>query len=117
MPGADFGARDHGRLSYAVSVDSIAEALRRIHSFLACQTLPRKEKPMSTVTYSVQGMTCGGCAKRVRTALETDLPSLSGIEIDPKAGHVRITADEPVSEDDVRAAVERTGYTFAGLLA
>jgi copper chaperone CopZ len=72
---------------------------------------------MSTTTYSVLGMTCGGCAKRVRTAIETDLPELSEIEVDPTANEVRITAESPVSEDAVKAAVERTGYQFAGAVA
>jgi copper chaperone CopZ len=72
---------------------------------------------MSTVTYSVQGMTCGGCAKRVRTAIETEVPGLSGIQIDPKTGHVRITSDEPVTDEAVEAAVGKTKYTYAGLVA
>ncbi|EWM19032.1 heavy-metal-associated domain-containing protein [Kutzneria sp. 744] len=72
---------------------------------------------MSTTTYSVLGMTCGGCAKRVRTAIETDLPGLSEILVDPKANEVRITADAPVSEDALKAAVEKTGYEFAGAVA
>ncbi|MEV6603140.1 heavy metal-associated domain-containing protein [Kutzneria sp. NPDC051319] len=71
---------------------------------------------MNTTTYSVLGMTCGGCAKRVRTAIETDLSGLSEIEVDPKADVVRITADIPVSDDAVKAAVERTGYQFAGVV-
>jgi copper chaperone CopZ len=72
---------------------------------------------MSTVTYSVQGMTCGGCAKRVRTALEADVPGLQDIEIDPKAGWVRFSSEQPVADVDVQAVVERTGYKFAGLMA
>jgi copper chaperone CopZ len=70
----------------------------------------------TTVTYSVQGMTCGGCAKRVRTAIEADVPGLSEIQIDPKAGRVQITADQPISDDAIRAAVEKTSYRYAGPL-
>lgn len=72
---------------------------------------------MSTVTYSVQGMSCGGCAKHVRTAIENEIPGLSDIQIDPKSGHVRITSDEPVTAKAIEAAIGKTKYTYAGLVA
>ncbi|WP_433381286.1 heavy-metal-associated domain-containing protein [Streptosporangium sp. CA-115845] len=73
---------------------------------------------MSVVTtYAVEGMTCGGCAKRVRNALDTAIPGLAAIDIDPKAGRVQISADTPVSLEAVQAAVETSGYRFAGVLS
>ncbi|HWO63751.1 MAG TPA: pyridoxal phosphate-dependent aminotransferase [Umezawaea sp.] len=42
MPGADFGAPDHVRMSYAVESDAIDEALRRMRAF-ARTILPEKE--------------------------------------------------------------------------
>ncbi|GAA3828612.1 heavy-metal-associated domain-containing protein [Sphaerisporangium flaviroseum] len=73
---------------------------------------------MSIVTtYSVEGMTCGGCAKRVRTALDAALPEIDGIEIDPKAGRVQISTATPISQEAVRSAVEKSGYRFAGVLS
>jgi aspartate aminotransferase len=42
MPGADFGAPDHVRMSYAVGSDAIDEALRRMRTF-ARRILPEKE--------------------------------------------------------------------------
>jgi copper chaperone CopZ len=82
--------------------------------FLTHQT---KEKQMSTVAYSVQGMSCGGCAKKVRKALETDVPGLSDIEIDPKGGVLRFSSAEPVSDEAIQAVIERSGYKFAGQLS
>jgi aspartate aminotransferase len=113
MPGADFGAPDHIRLSYAVSTQDLEEALRRMRRFLTHQM---KEKQMSTIAYSVQGMSCGGCASKVRKALETGVPGLSDIEIDPKGGVLRFSSAEPVSDDAIQAVIERTGYKFAGQL-
>jgi copper chaperone CopZ len=72
---------------------------------------------MTTTAYSVEGMTCGGCAKRVRTAIEENVPGLSEIKIDPQAGRVEITSEGPISDDAVQAAVETTKYKFAGVLA
>ncbi|MEU4408120.1 heavy metal-associated domain-containing protein [Streptosporangium sp. NPDC023963] len=73
---------------------------------------------MSVVTtYAVQGMTCGGCAKRVRTALNAAIPGLEAIDIDLQAGQVRISAPAPVPAETVQAAVETTKYRFAGVLS
>ena len=73
---------------------------------------------MSVVTtYAVEGMTCGGCAKRVRKAIDTAIPGLESIEIDPKAGRVQISAEAPLSEESVQAAVEQSGYRYAGVLS
>lgn len=67
------------------------------------------------IAYTVDGMTCGGCAKRVRTALENANLGLSDIKIDPKSGRVEVTVQTAVSDEDVRVAIEPTGYRFAGL--
>lgn len=64
--------------------------------------------PMETLQFKVEGMTCGGCARSVREALE----SVPGVAVD------RVIAGEPVEvrvEDDARradvaAAVERAGF-------
>ncbi|GIH72210.1 heavy-metal-associated domain-containing protein [Sphaerimonospora thailandensis] len=73
---------------------------------------------MSVVTtYAVEGMTCGGCANRVRSALTTGIPGVDVIEVDPKAGRVQLSSAAPVSEEAVQAAVEKSGYRFAGILS
>lgn len=71
----------------------------------------------ATTTYAVDGMSCGGCAKKIRSALEAAIPGLSAIDIDPRAGRVQITADVPVSDQDVRAAVDEIGFLFVGVLS
>lgn len=66
--------------------------------------------------FEVRGMTCGGCAKRVRTAIETDLGEGTEVAVDHRSGRVTVTAAD-VDHQAVRAAVERTGYEFAGTAA
>ncbi|HEX8628690.1 MAG TPA: heavy metal-associated domain-containing protein [Catenuloplanes sp.] len=64
-------------------------------------------------TYTVAGMTCGGCANSVRN----ELASLAGVtdaRIDVASGTVTIISDAPVDAGEVRAAVERAGYTVVG---
>ncbi|WP_218009260.1 aminotransferase class I/II-fold pyridoxal phosphate-dependent enzyme [Herbidospora cretacea] len=114
VPGADFGCPDHVRMSFVAAPELLRRALARIRDFLN----DRRDTPMSVVTtYSVEGMTCGGCAKRVRSALGTAIPEAEVLEIDPKAGRVQISSASPLSPEVVQAAVEESGYTYAGVLS
>ncbi|MFD4691569.1 heavy-metal-associated domain-containing protein [Streptomyces sp. NPDC058463] len=73
---------------------------------------------MSNATvFEVRGMTCGGCAKRIRTAIETDLGEGAEVTVDHKTGRVTVTSTGEFGSDAVQAAVERTGYEFAGTAA
>ncbi|WP_299532061.1 heavy-metal-associated domain-containing protein [uncultured Streptomyces sp.] len=72
---------------------------------------------IATTVFDVRGMTCGGCAKRIRTAIETDLGDGTEVVVDHKAGRVTVTAPGGVDAESVQAAVERTGYEFAGTAA
>ncbi|MFJ7059819.1 heavy-metal-associated domain-containing protein [Streptomyces griseobrunneus] len=67
--------------------------------------------------FEVRGMTCGGCAKRIRTAIETDLGEDTTVTVDHRSGRVTVTSPHDVTSDAVRSAVERTGYEFAGTAA
>lgn len=61
-------------------------------------------------TYSVLGMSCGGCAKSVTNAILDAAPGAK-VEVDLDAKAVTVQgADEPA----VKAAVEDAGFEFAG---
>lgn len=64
---------------------------------------------MATATYTVSGMTCGHCAQSV-TEEVSEVPGVTGVNVDLPAGKVTVTSDQPVSEDHVRAAVTEAGY-------
>lgn len=64
--------------------------------------------------FEVRGMTCGGCAKRIRTAIESDLGDGTEVSVDHKSGRVTVTSPHTFTADQVEAAVERTGYEFVG---
>ena len=68
---------------------------------------------MSTETYTVTGMTCGHCVASV-TEEVSELPGVSDVQVDLASGQVTVTADAPVGQDKVRAAVEEAGYQLAG---
>jgi copper chaperone len=68
---------------------------------------------MSTATYTVVGMTCGHCVSAV-TEEVTQVPGVTGVEVDLESGGLTVTSEAPVADDAVRAAVEEAGYEVAG---
>ncbi|HYE97021.1 MAG TPA: heavy-metal-associated domain-containing protein [Rubricoccaceae bacterium] len=63
----------------------------------------------TTLNFKVEGMTCGGCARSVRSALE----SVPGVTVEQVliGEPVRVRYDpERASRDDVAAAIEQAGY-------
>ena len=68
---------------------------------------------MSTTTYTVTGMTCGHCVSAV-TEEVTQVPGVTGVDVDLASGRLTVSSDAPVDEAAVRAAVEEAGYSLAG---
>ena len=64
---------------------------------------------MERKTLSVAGMSCGGCEQNVTNAL-TNLDGVNRVEADHEDDSVEVVADDSVSDDDVRAAIEQAGY-------
>lgn len=63
-----------------------------------------------TTTYKVSGMTCGGCAKSVETAITTLAPG-SKVSADAKTGLVQVNG---ATQDQVSKAVDEAGFEFQG---
>lgn len=61
-------------------------------------------------TYTVLGMTCGGCAKSVTNAIEDKVPG-ARVQVDLTAKTVTV---EGVDESAVKQAVEDAGFEYAG---
>jgi copper chaperone len=68
---------------------------------------------MSTATYTVVGMTCGHCVSAV-TEEVTQVPGVTGVDVDLASGGLTVTSDAPVEESAIAAAVEEAGYEVAG---
>ena len=60
-------------------------------------------------TITVTGMTCDHCVRSVREEL-SQLEGVSDVDVDLASGRVRISADAPLDDAAVRAAVEEAGY-------
>ncbi|PSL52810.1 copper ion binding protein [Saccharothrix carnea] len=68
---------------------------------------------MAESTYTVTGMTCSHCVASV-TEEVSQIPGVTGVDVDLPTGAVKVTSAAPVDEADVRAAVEEAGYALAG---
>ena len=65
-----------------------------------------------TSTYTVTGMTCEHCVQAVTGEL-TGLPGVDAVRVDLGSGAVTVTSEAPLSDADVRAAVDEAGYELA----
>ena len=66
----------------------------------------------STATFTVTGMTCGGCVRRVRGAIEA-LDGVTDVDVQFKGGLITVTSDTAVDPAAVQAAVAEAGYEVA----
>lgn len=66
---------------------------------------------MSHATISVQGMSCGGCANKVKNALEA-LNGVHGVDVALEAGLVNVEYDETEKANPgaFRDAIEELGF-------
>lgn len=70
---------------------------------------------MTTTTYLIDGMTCAHCVHSVTTEL-TALAGVSDVAVELRPGAAStatVTSATPLSDDDVRAAVDEAGYALA----
>lgn len=68
---------------------------------------------MSTASFTVVGMTCGHCVNAV-TEEVSQVPGVTGVDVDLASGGLTVTSESPVDDGAVRAAVEEAGYEVAG---
>lgn len=61
-------------------------------------------------TYRVSGMTCGGCARSVESAIKAEAPDAK-VTVD--LGTASVTVDG-ASEAQVKKAVDEAGFGFQG---
>ncbi|WP_333840737.1 heavy-metal-associated domain-containing protein [Pelomicrobium sp.] len=68
---------------------------------------------MQTVTLKVKGMTCQGCVKSVKSALE-QIEGVGRVDVFLEKGEARIEYDPMRTNDEtLRAAIEGAGYEVA----
>ncbi|MET0838914.1 MAG: heavy metal-associated domain-containing protein [Marmoricola sp.] len=65
-----------------------------------------------TMTGAVTGMTCQHCVASVTEEVQ-EIEGVTDVRVDLATGSVSVTSDRPLSDADVRAAVEEAGYELA----
>ncbi|MFT3900146.1 MAG: heavy-metal-associated domain-containing protein [Gordonia sp. (in: high G+C Gram-positive bacteria)] len=65
---------------------------------------------MSTAKYTVTGMTCGHCETSVREEVG-EIAGVTGVDVSAKSGELTVTADGPIDDQAVLAAVTEAGYS------
>ncbi len=77
---------------------------------------PRKKKLPSTLyqkTFRVEGMHCEHCKNCVEEVVD-DIQGVAG-KVDLKKSEVTVSYAEDVTDDVIKARIERAGYTVAGV--
>ena len=64
---------------------------------------------MSTITYAVTGMSCGHCESAVREEV-SEISGVDVVSVSAEDGTLVISADAPVDDAAVIAAVDEAGY-------
>ncbi len=65
-----------------------------------------------STTYTVTGMTCEHCVASVTEEI-TEIAGVTDVAVDLPTGTVTVTADQPLDQAQVRAAVQEAGYQLA----
>ena len=71
----------------------------------------QKEADPDSVVYTVEGMACSHCEAAVCRAVE-EIPGVESAKA--SASGKKLTIKGTAAEEDIRAAVEKAGYTFKG---
>lgn len=66
----------------------------------------------TTSTWTVTGMTCGHCVASVTEELQ-EVAGVTDVAVDLPTGAVTVTSEQPLSREDVAAAVTEAGYQLA----
>ncbi|MCG5432637.1 heavy-metal-associated domain-containing protein [Mycobacterium sp. MYCO198283] len=65
---------------------------------------------MSTVEYTVTGMTCGHCELSVREEV-SGVPGVEDVEVSATTGTLIVTSSGPIDDAQVLNALDEAGYS------
>ncbi len=69
---------------------------------------------MVEITVQVDGMMCGMCESHVNNAVRSAF-KVKSVSSSHRKGRTVIIAQEDIPEEEIRAAIDRTGYTVTGI--
>ena len=89
----------------SVDIHDVVEAMRSAEA---------EEAPAMLKVLEIEGMMCGHCEKMVKKALEK-IPQINEATTDWNAGTAVISMNEEVSEEELKAVIEKAGYEYIGI--
>ena len=63
----------------------------------------------TTAEFTVTGMTCAHCVASVTEEVQ-EIEGVTDVTVDLASGALRVSSEQPLSDADVKAAVEEAGY-------
>ncbi len=66
----------------------------------------------TTAEFTVTGMTCAHCVASVTEEVQ-ELAGVTDVVVDLASGSLHVSSEQPISDAEVRAAVEEAGYRLA----
>ncbi|WP_328418553.1 heavy-metal-associated domain-containing protein [Micromonospora sp. NBC_00389] len=67
---------------------------------------------MGAKTYNVNGMTCNGCANKVKAGVGA-VDGIASVEADSATGQVTVTSDMNIDDAIIVRAIQEAGYEAA----
>ena len=69
---------------------------------------------MEKITLNIDGMMCGMCENHVNDAIRNAF-KVSKVTSSHSKGTTVFETDAPVSDEDIKAVIDKTGYTLNGI--
>ena len=92
-----------------VDIHEVVESMRPVEEADEGVNMPTLFKILA-----IEGMMCGHCEKMVKKALEK-MPQINEARTDWNAGTAVISMNEEVSEEELKAVIEKAGYEYIGV--
>lgn len=70
---------------------------------------------MVKITLNVEGMACGMCESHINDTIRREF-TVKKVTSSHKKGKTEILAEQPLSEEKLRAAIQKTGYTVSDII-
>jgi len=67
---------------------------------------------MIKTTVKIDGMACGMCEAHINDLIRKLYPEAKKVSSSFKKGRTEFLTEQPVDADELRSAIDQTGYTF-----
>lgn len=69
---------------------------------------------MTSITINIEGMACSMCEAHISEAIRKTFPDAKKVRASHRKGTVSFMTDQPIDEEQLKQAIEPTGYGYQG---